>query len=127
MAEAATRTLRAPVEAPAGLDGDVAHLERRRTRLVALKSAGQGRPEELARVEQAREARRQALVAADRAEGERVAAMAQLVEIASTADRVRYELSAGEGPDMGAATERLRREAQALRAARQELARQGAT
>jgi len=128
LAEAATRALRVPEQAPAGLDAEVAQLERRRTRLRALESAGQtASTEERVGVEQALVARRGALLAADRAEGERVAAMAHLVEIASTADRVRYEVAAGPRAEVGEATERLRREASALRAARQELARQGGT
>ncbi len=126
LAEVATRALRAPEQAPTGLDAEVARLERRRTRLLALESAGQATStEERVRVEQALEARRGALLAADRAEGERVAAMAHLVEIASTVDRVRYDVAAGPRREVGDATERLRREASALRAARLELAGRG--
>ncbi len=125
LAVVTARVLRSGAPVATGLDAEVAQLERRRARLLALRSAGHGDDgEELRSVESALEARRQALLAADRAEGERVAAMAQLVEIASTADRVRYELVAGPRADVGGATDRLRREARALQDARAELARQ---
>jgi hypothetical protein len=101
--------------------GEVDRLLARRDRLVALRGAGESvSADELAALERALAQRQADEDAAAEVESQLARATAQLVEIASTASRLRRELAVGGEAPGRSVTDELRRHADAMRRAARE-------